>query len=106
MVPSWSTGDGPPLVEPIHGTAPQLVGKDVANPSATILCMSLLLRERFGLPEAAAIIERALDEVLAEGIRTADISAPGCTTVSGSKFTSHVRARVQKLLERAKPQSA
>ena len=36
MVPSWSAGDGPPLVEPIHGTAPQLVGKDVANPSGTI----------------------------------------------------------------------
>jgi 3-isopropylmalate dehydrogenase len=106
MVPSLSTGDGPPLVEPIHGTAPQLVGKDVANPSATILCMSLLLRERFGVPEAAAIIERALDEVLAEGIRTVDISAPGCTTVSGSKFTAHVRARIQKLVEKARPQSA
>ncbi len=79
MVPSLSAGDGPPLVEPIHGTAPQLVGKDVANPSATILCMSLLLRERFGVPEAAAMIERALDEVLAEGIRTVDIAAPGCT---------------------------
>ncbi len=53
------------------------MGKDVANPSGTILCISLLLRERFGLPEAAAIIERALDEVLAEGIRTADIAEPG-----------------------------
>jgi 3-isopropylmalate dehydrogenase len=68
--------------------------------------MSLLLRERFGVPEAAAIIERALDEVLAEGIRTVDISAPGCTTVSGSAFTKHVRARIQKLAEKAKPQSA
>ena len=96
MVPSWSAGDGPPLVEPIHGSAPQLVGQDVANPSATILCMSLLLRERFGVPEAAAIIERALDEVLAEGIRTVDISAPGCTTVSGSAFTKHVSGRASR----------
>ncbi len=53
MIPSWSAGDGPPLVEPIHGTAPQLVGKDMANPSGAILCVSLLLRERFDLPEAA-----------------------------------------------------
>lgn len=106
MVPSWSAGDGPPLVEPIHGTAPQLVGKDVANPSATILCMSLLLRERFGLPEAAAVIERALDDVLTEGVRTVDIAAPGCTTVSGSQFTAHVRARIQTLVEKAKLHSA
>ena len=53
MVPSLSAGDGPPLVEPIHGSAPQLVGKDVANPSGTILCISMLLREHFGVPEAA-----------------------------------------------------
>jgi 3-isopropylmalate dehydrogenase len=106
MVPSWSAGDGPPLVEPIHGTAPQLVGKDVANPSATILCMSLLLRERFGLPEAGAAIERAVDDVLTEGIRTVDIAAPGCTTVSGSQFTGHVRARIQKLVEKAKLHTA
>ena len=106
MVPSLSAGDGPPLVEPIHGTAPQLVGKDVANPSGTILCVSMLLRDRFGLPEPAAIIERAIDDVLAEGIRTPDVAAPGTTTVSGSKFTSHVRARIQKLVEKAKPQSA
>jgi 3-isopropylmalate dehydrogenase len=106
MVPSLSAGDGPPLVEPIHGTAPQLVGKDVANPSGTILCVSMLLRDRFGLPEPAAIIERAIDDVLAEGIRTPDVAAPGCTTVSGSKFTGHVRERIQKLVEKAKPQSA
>ena len=106
MVPSLSTGDGPPLVEPIHGTAPQLVGKDVANPSATILCVSMLLRERFGLPEPAAIIERAIDDVLAEGMRTADVAAPGCMTVTGSKFASQVRARIQKLAEKARPQSA
>ena len=96
MVPSWSAGDGPPLVEPIHGSAPQLVGKDVANPSGTILCMSLLLREQFGLPAAADAIEQALDEVLAAGIRTADITEAGSSAVSGSEFTRQVRARLQK----------
>jgi 3-isopropylmalate dehydrogenase len=106
MVPSWSAGDGPPLVEPIHGTAPQLVGKDVANPSGTVLCISLLLRERFGVPAAADAIESALDAVLADGIRTADITEPGCTTVSGSRFTSELRARLQKTIALAKSQGA
>jgi 3-isopropylmalate dehydrogenase len=96
MVPSWSAGDGPPLVEPIHGTAPQLVGRDAANPSGTILCISLLLRERFGLPEAAAAVERALDSVLAAGIRTADIAEAGSRTVGGSQFTKEVLARLQQ----------
>ena len=101
MVPSWSAGDGPPLVEPIHGTAPQLVGKDMANPSGTILCISLLLRERFGVPEAADAIEQALDSVLAEGARTADIAQPGAATVSGSEFARRVRARIPKFAGRA-----
>jgi 3-isopropylmalate dehydrogenase len=83
-------------VEPIHGTAPQLVGKDAANPSGTILCISLLLRERFGEPQAAEAVERALDAVLAAGIRTADIAEPGTQTASGSQFTGEVRARLQK----------
>jgi 3-isopropylmalate dehydrogenase len=96
MVPSWSAGDGPPLVEPIHGTAPQLVGKDAANPSGTILCISLLLREQFGLPEAADAIERALDGVLAAGIRTADIAESVSRTVSGSQFTKEVLARLRQ----------
>jgi 3-isopropylmalate dehydrogenase len=101
MVPSWSAGDGPPLVEPIHGSAPQLAGKDMANPSGTILCISLLLRERFALPEAAALIEKALDAVLAAGIRTSDVAEPGCTVVSGSEFTRHVRARIEKSAQSA-----
>jgi 3-isopropylmalate dehydrogenase len=106
MVPSWSAGDGPPLVEPIHGTAPQLVGKDLANPSGTVLCVSLLLRERFGIPEAAAAIENALDSVLADGIRTADIAEPGASTVSGSRFTSELRARLQKTIQHAQSLNA
>ncbi len=96
MAPSWSAGEGPPLVEPIHGTAPQLVGRDAANPSGTILCISLLLRETFRVPQAAEAIERALDEVLAAGIRTGDIAEPGMRAASCSEFTSAVRERLQK----------
>jgi 3-isopropylmalate dehydrogenase len=101
MVPSWSAGNGPPLVEPIHGSAPQLVGKDAANPSGTILCISLLLREQFGLPEVAGVIEQALEAVLAEGVRTADIAEANSTVVSGSEFTRRVRARIAKSGESA-----
>jgi 3-isopropylmalate dehydrogenase len=106
MIPSWSAGEGPVLVEPIHGTAPQLVGKDMANPSAAILCVSLLLRERFGIPEAADLIERSLDALLAEGMRTTDIAEPGSRVVSGSEFSSQVRARMRKELERIRPERA
>jgi len=106
MIPSWSAGDGPPLVEPIHGTAPQLVGKDAANPSGAILCVSLLFRERFGIPQAADLIERSLDAALAEGMRTADIAEPGMRVVSGSAFSSEVRKQLRRALEKATPQRA
>jgi 3-isopropylmalate dehydrogenase len=107
MIPSWSAGDGPPLVEPIHGSAPQLVGQDVANPSGTILCISLLLRECFGQPEAETVIERALDRVLGAGLRTADVAEPGCTVVSGSQFTAHVREQIrQQIRDRTRARAA
>jgi 3-isopropylmalate dehydrogenase len=82
------------------------VGKDLANPSGTILCISLLLRERFGVPEAADLIERALDDVLASGVRTADVAEPDSTVVSGSQFTARVRERIRALAGQAAPQSA
>jgi len=108
MIPSWSAGDGPPLVEPIHGTAPQLVGKDMANPCGAILCVSLLLREQFHLREAAEAIERGVDAVLADGMRTADIAEVGTRTVGGSQFAAEVQMQMrqafrQRRTERAQP---
>ncbi len=106
MIPSWSAGDGPPLAEPIHGTAPQLVGKDMANPSGAILCVSLLLRERFQLPEAADAIERGVDAVLADGLRTADIAERSTRTIGGSQFAAEVQARMQQAFRRRRPERA
>jgi 3-isopropylmalate dehydrogenase len=108
MIPSWSAGDGPPLVEPIHGTAPQLVGRDMANPCGAILCVSLLLREKFKLPEAAEAIERSVDAVLNDGLRTADIAERGSRTIGGSQFAAEVQTRLaqafrQRQSERAQP---
>jgi 3-isopropylmalate dehydrogenase len=106
MIPSWSAGDGPPLVEPIHGTAPQLVGKDMANPSGAILCVSLLLRERFHLPEAADAIERSVDAVLAEGLRTADVAERASRIIGGSQFAAEVQTKLRQAFRQRRPERA
>ncbi|WP_333840196.1 3-isopropylmalate dehydrogenase [Pelomicrobium sp.] len=69
------------LYEPIHGSAPDLAGRDIANPLATILSLAMLLRYSLGMETAAARVERAVAEVLMRGVRTADIAAPGVVPV-------------------------
>ena len=64
------------MYEPIHGSAPDIAGKGVANPIATILSVALMLRYSLGLSEEAAMVERAVDEVLRAGYRTADLVEP------------------------------
>ena len=78
MLPSASTGaDGPGLFEPIHGSAPDIAGQDVANPLATILSAAMMLRLGLDMPEEADHIEKAVRKALADGFRTADIMEPG-----------------------------
>ena len=75
MLPSASlASSGPGLYEPIHGSAPPLAGKDVANPLATILAAAMMLRHSVNLDEEATAIERAVSQVLDQGLRTADIA--------------------------------
>ncbi|QTQ13594.1 3-isopropylmalate dehydrogenase [Treponema parvum] len=76
MLASASLGDGsgPGLYEPIHGSAPDIAGKDLANPLATILSAAMLLRYDFKLEKEAAAVEAAVDKVLEDGWRTADIA--------------------------------
>ena len=82
MLPSASLAEGRlGLYEPIHGTAPDIAGKDLANPLAAILSAALLLRYSLGLEEDAAIVEAAVDRALAEGYRTPDIAEPGSETM-------------------------
>jgi 3-isopropylmalate dehydrogenase len=74
LLPSASLGDdGPGLYEPIHGSAPDIAGKGVANPLGTILSAALLLRHSLRLEREAAAVEAAVDAVLADGARTADL---------------------------------
>ncbi len=76
MLPSASMGsDGPGLFEPIHGSAPDIAGKGIANPLATILAAAMLLRHSLGLEDEAQAIEAAVRAVLADGLRTADIAS-------------------------------
>lgn len=74
MLPSASVGaSGPALFEPIHGSAPDIAGKDIANPLATILSVSMMLRYAFALEAEAERIDAAVKNVLAAGYRTGDI---------------------------------
>lgn len=78
LLPSASLGEsGPGLYEPIHGSAPDIAGQGIANPLATILAASMLLRHSLGLQTEADAIEKAVEEVLNSGHRTADIAAGG-----------------------------
>ncbi len=61
------------MYEPIHGSAPDIAGKDIANPIATILSLAMMLRDSFGLIKEAEAIEKAVDIVLKKGHRTRDI---------------------------------
>ncbi len=65
------------MYEPVHGSAPDIMGKDLANPLAAILSVGLMLRHSFNRGEAADHIEKAVEEVLNEGYRTADIQDTG-----------------------------
>jgi 3-isopropylmalate dehydrogenase len=97
LIPSLSRGrkDQPALYEPIHGSAPTLAGKDIACPLGAIFSATLMLRESFGLEVESQWIEDAVDRVLEQGFRTADIAEPGSRTVRGSEFTEKIRAELQ-----------
>jgi 3-isopropylmalate dehydrogenase len=82
MLPSASLdAQGKGLYEPIHGSAPDIAGKGIANPLATILSAAMMLRYSLGQPEAAQRIESAVKRVLAAGYRTADIYTDGMKRV-------------------------
>ena len=85
MLASASLGaGGPGLYEPIHGTAPDIAGKDLANPLATILSAAMLLRYSFGLETEAKAIEAAVDKVLSDGWRTGDIAGSSIEQVKAA----------------------
>lgn len=95
MIPSASLGEGSAgLYEPIHGSAPDIAGKNIANPVGTILSAAMMLRYSFGLTEEADAVEAAVNKALAEGLRTKDIAEAGEKTVGcdeiGKRIALHV----------------
>jgi 3-isopropylmalate dehydrogenase len=77
LLPSASLGDGPGLFEPVHGSAPSLAGKDVANPLGAIATAAMLLRYGLGLADAADAVDDAVAALLEFGVRSQDIARPG-----------------------------
>ncbi len=103
LLPSASLGEalnslGHPrgLYEPIHGSAPDIAGHDLANPLATILSTALMLRYSFGQAEAAAAIEAAVAATLAGGHRTADIAAPGQRRIGCREMGTLVASQLER----------
>ena len=97
MLPSASLGekkDGklPALYEPVHGSAPDIAGRNKANPLATILSVAMMLRYSFDMAKEADLLEYAVAHVLAEGFRTADIAQSGTKTVSTQEMGAAVIA--------------
>ena len=93
LLPSASLGEsGPGLYEPIHGSAPDIAGKGIANPIGTILSVAMMMRYSLGLEGEAAAIEKAVNRVLADGCRTADLGGSMTTTQMTSEIVQRLAA--------------
>jgi 3-isopropylmalate dehydrogenase len=101
LIPSASFGTSAPMFEPIHGSAPALAGKDMANPIGSILSATMMLRDTFGLGLEADWAEQSLVRVLNTGVRTADIAEPGKKTVACSVFNDMLHDEMQRTFEHA-----
>ena len=96
MIPSSSLGSGTNgMYEPIHGSAPDIAGKDLANPIGTILSGAMMLKYSFGMEQESQDIENAVQKVLDEGYRTGDIMSEGCIKVGccemGSRIAEYIK---------------
>ncbi len=103
MLPSASlggideNGSRKAMYEPVHGSAPDIAGHDLANPSATMLSFSMLLRYSFDLQDDANLIDTAIQNAMNSGKRTGDIMAEGCEQVSCTGFGDAVLLELDKL---------
>jgi 3-isopropylmalate dehydrogenase len=104
MLPSASLGEKQKngkqhaLYEPIHGSAPDIAGKNIANPIATILSLAMMFRYSFGYSVEADMIEKAVEKVLENGVRTADIATIQEARVSCTQMGEAIIAELKKLI--------
>jgi len=97
MLPSASVGDRYALYEPVHGSAPDIAGKGIANPIATVLSVAMMLKYSFSMDEAHDLVERAVEKTLEEGYRTPDIHSEGTTRVGTEAITDRILEWMERL---------
>ncbi|MGE0814497.1 MAG: 3-isopropylmalate dehydrogenase [Vicinamibacterales bacterium] len=100
LLPSATLGGKVALYEPVHGSAPDIAGKDIANPIGAIGCIALLLRHTAQMPREADAVDAATREVLEHGLRPADLARPGEAAASTSDVGAAVERAVVDALER------
>ncbi|MEX0856158.1 MAG: 3-isopropylmalate dehydrogenase [Gemmatimonadota bacterium] len=96
LLASASLGSGTGLYEPVHGSAPDIAGKGIANPMAAILSMGLLLEHSAGAVEAARAIDRAVEGTLAAGVRSTELAGPGDRASGTDEVTERVVQEIAK----------
>ncbi|MBT3319780.1 MAG: 3-isopropylmalate dehydrogenase [Clostridia bacterium] len=97
MLPSASLGDTTlGMYEPVHGSAPDIAGQELANPLATIMSAAMMLKYSLGQDDLANKIEKAVDKALTDGARTKDIALPGELTLTTTQMTDAVIANMEK----------
>ncbi len=97
MLPSASLGEGVGLYEPVHGSAPDIAGKNRANPLAAIASLALMFRHSFKMEDAAKTIERAIEKVLLQGYRSADLAMEGNTVLGTAELGDEVAKKITAL---------
>jgi 3-isopropylmalate dehydrogenase len=94
MLPSASLGGSIGMYEPVHGSAPDIAGKNIANPIATIASLAMMLKYSFGLQKESDAVEQAIISVLEAGYRTADLKEEGKTTVGTKELGNLIIERI------------
>jgi 3-isopropylmalate dehydrogenase len=97
MLPSASLGEKYAMYEPIHGSAPDIAGKELANPLATILSVGMLFKYSLEKEEPNIWIEKAVETVLGQGVRTADLMSDGMKKVGTKEMGDLVAAELEKM---------
>jgi 3-isopropylmalate dehydrogenase len=95
LLPSASIGNGSGLFEPVHGSAPDIAGRGVANPIGAIASAAMLLRYGLRQPEAATVVDQAVAGVLKAGLRTADLARPGERAVGSRAMGEEIARRIE-----------
>jgi 3-isopropylmalate dehydrogenase len=96
LLPSASLGEtGPGLYEPVHGSAPEIAGRDMANPYGAILSVALMLRHSLGRPDLAAAVEAGVDVCIDDGVLTADLGGSASTSAAGAAVVAALPAQIR-----------